>query len=81
MYFSWVRCPFELAQRLLRVALALHKAGSSTPFGVTSSFAEALGGGVLVSLVVGQARVEAARQTTVSGCNAPRAKGAVFVST
>ena len=35
MYFLWVRCPLELAQRLWRVALALHKAGSSTPLGVT----------------------------------------------
>ena len=35
MYVLWVRCHFELAQVLSRVALALHKAGSSTPLGVT----------------------------------------------
>ena len=31
----WGECPLELAQRLLSVALAWHKAGRSTPFGVT----------------------------------------------
>ena len=29
------RCPLELAQGLSSVALALHEAGGSTPFGVT----------------------------------------------
>ena len=37
MYVLWVRCHFELAQVLSRVALALHKAGSSAPLGVTGS--------------------------------------------
>jgi len=35
--FSLGRCPLELAQGPSRVALAWHKAGGSTPFGVTSS--------------------------------------------
>ena len=33
--YCWGECPLELAQRLLSVALAWHKAGRSTPFGVT----------------------------------------------
>ena len=36
--FSLGRCPLELAQGPSRVALAWHKAGSSTPFGVTMTF-------------------------------------------
>lgn len=35
MNFCLGRCLLELAQEPSRVALALHKAGSSTPFGVT----------------------------------------------
>jgi len=35
MYFSSGGCPLELAQRPLRVALALHIARRSAPFGVT----------------------------------------------
>ena len=35
IYFSLGRSPLELAQGLSRVALALHIAGRSTPFGVT----------------------------------------------
>jgi hypothetical protein len=35
MNFSLGRCLLELAQEPSRVALALHKAGSSTPFWVT----------------------------------------------
>ena len=35
MYVLWVGCRFELAQVLPRVALALQKAGSSAPLGVT----------------------------------------------
>ena len=38
MNFSLGRCLLELAQELSRVALALHKAGSSTPFWVTICF-------------------------------------------
>ena len=37
IYFSMGRSPLELAQGLSRVALALHIAGRSTPFGVTWS--------------------------------------------
>ena len=33
--FSWEGVSLELAQGLPRVALAWHKAGRSTPFGVT----------------------------------------------
>ena len=34
-HFCWGECPFLLAQRLLSVALAWHKAGRNTPFGIT----------------------------------------------
>ena len=36
IYFSLGRCPLELAQGPSRVALALHLARGSAPFGVTS---------------------------------------------
>ena len=36
--FYMGRCPLELAQGLSRVALAWHKAGGCTPFGVTNKY-------------------------------------------